>query len=260
MNDYSGRARIYQQEFVVRDDFELLRKVLAGKDGLVIDAPAGTGRLLEVHAEHHRRVILVDLEPTMVAQCKRHIAARRLSPRVSAVEGDIRRWLPPQPASRIVIARGGLQVLPSQAAIAEAVKRSAANLDHGGALYIDLALPWALSAATFHDLPVFMRFADTSELCGHTFVYLNNEVCIRRSYRSIIYAGRVVTDFKYKLIGAPRKSWHDFAARTSWVRLRPEQLREWLTCQGLKIITTFGDYTGMPYTAQSSRFICIAVR
>jgi SAM-dependent methyltransferase len=260
MNDYSGRARIYRQEFVARDDFELLRKILAGKDGLVIDAPAGTGRLLEVHAEHHRRVILVDLEPTMVAQCKQQITARNLSSRVSAVQGDIRKWLPPQPASRIVIARGGLQVLPSQEAMAEAVRRSAANLDREGVLYIDVALPWALSAATFHDLPVFMRFSDTSELRGHTLIWLNDEVSVRRSYRSVMYADRVVVDFEYTLIGVQHESWRDFVARTSWARLQPGHLRNWLTKQGLKIKATYGDYTEVPYTAQSSRFICMAVR
>ena len=259
-NDYSGRARIYDREFAVRDDFGLLRRVLAGPPGLVIDAPSGAGRLLDLHAKHRHPVILVDLEPAMVARCRQGIAARNLWPRVTAVHGDIRTWVPSQPADRTIIARGGLQVLPSPQAAAEAVLRSAANMAHQGILYIDIAVPWALSPATFHDLPVFMRFADGSELRGHTLIDLGDGTAVRRSHSSVLTADRVIADFRYEHTGRPRDDCGDFTARTSWVRIDPDQLRQSLASHGLAIMATLGDYAGKPYTASSSRFICVAVR
>lgn len=260
MSGYASRARVYRQEFAVRDDFLLLGRVLAGNGGLVIDAPAGAGRLLDVHAAHHRQVVLLDLEPAMVTRCRQQVVARGLSARVRAVEGDLRHWEPPYLASHIVIARGGLQVLASLEAMAEAVRRCAANLDQAGGLYIDVGLPWAQEASTQHDLPVFMRLAGATDLHGDSLIDMGNGMLVRRSYRSSLHHNQVVVDFAYELLGEPQPSWQDFEASTTWARLQPEVLREWVERCGLSVVATLGDYHGTPYAARSSRFICLATR
>jgi hypothetical protein len=41
MNGHDRRAPFYRSEFAVRDDFALLRRLLAGEQGLVIGIPSG---------------------------------------------------------------------------------------------------------------------------------------------------------------------------------------------------------------------------
>src|SRR6266566_1807256 len=148
MSGYDRRAPFYVSEFAVRDDFTLLGHLLAGDAGQVIDIPSGAGRLLPVHQAHAHDVIMVDIEPAMVEQCQMGAASRNLGPRVTAVQGDITTWTAPRPAARLVVARGGLQMLPSQEAVTEALTASAANLDERGILYLDVAMPWTMAPAT----------------------------------------------------------------------------------------------------------------
>ena len=74
---------------------------------------------------------MVDIEPAMTGQCRIAAASSGLTPRVTAVHGDITTWQAPRPAARVVVARGGLQMLPSQQAVAQALTASAANLADG---------------------------------------------------------------------------------------------------------------------------------
>jgi tRNA1(Val) A37 N6-methylase TrmN6 len=117
VNGHDRRASFYRREFTVRDDFPLLRRLLAGQEGLVIDIPSGAGRLLPVHQAHGRDVIMVDIEPAMTGQCRTAAASSGLAPRVTAVHGDITTWRAPRPAARVVVARGGLQMLSSPEAV-----------------------------------------------------------------------------------------------------------------------------------------------
>jgi hypothetical protein len=84
--------------------------------------------------------ITVDIEPAMTGQCRAAAASRGLTPRVTAVHGDIT-WHAPRPAARVVVTRGGLQMLPSQQAVTQALTASAANLADGGIFYLAGALP-----------------------------------------------------------------------------------------------------------------------
>jgi SAM-dependent methyltransferase len=147
MSSYQERAPFYRSEFATRDDFPLLGRLLAGKQGLVVDVPCGAGRLLPLHQAHDREVIMVDIEPAMTRQCQLAATSSGLAPRVSAVHGDITTWRAPRPAARVVVARGGLQMLPSQQAITQALTASAANLAQAGVLYLDVAMPWTMTPA-----------------------------------------------------------------------------------------------------------------
>jgi hypothetical protein len=98
MSGYRSRAPFYRSEFAVRDDFPLLKRLLAGRHGLVIDIPSGAGRLMPVHQAHRSDVIMVDIEPAMTAQCQATAKEGGLAGRVSAVHGDITTWQPPSPA------------------------------------------------------------------------------------------------------------------------------------------------------------------
>ena len=91
MNGYHRRASFYRSEFAVRDDFPLLGRLLAGRDGMVVDIPSGAGRLLPVHQGHAREVIMVNIEPAMTAQCQTPPPLPGLA---SRVEGEVRRHHP----------------------------------------------------------------------------------------------------------------------------------------------------------------------
>lgn len=257
MSSYHRRAPFYRSEFAVRDDFPVLGRLLAGEEGLVADIPSGAGRLLPVHQAHGREVIMVDIEPAMIAQCQMAAASSGLTQRVTAVRGDITTWQAPRPAARIVMARGGLQMLPSYEAIIQALTTSAANLADGGLLYLDVAMPWTVTAAAAHHLAPFLRFTGTVRLEGSTRIQAG-DIRIRRSHISTLLPDRVAVHFRYEADGEAAGDWQDFEADASWCKVDVASVLGALKKNNLAVISILGDYAGTPYTAGSARFICIA--
>ncbi len=256
MTGYGKRAPFYRSEFAVRDDFPLLRRLLAGAGGLVADIPSGAGRLLPIHQAHGRDVIMVDIEPAMTTQCQL-AAAAGLAPRVSAVSGDITTWRAPRPAARLIVARGGLQMLPTQQAIAQALTASAANLAPAGLLYLDVATPWTMAPAAAPQVAPFLRFTHGTRLEGHTSIQASG-MRIRRSYTSTLLPGQVTVHFRYKADGPAAEGWRDFETDATWRRVETASAISTLEDSRLTVLSTLGDYTGTPYTPGSARFICIA--
>lgn len=257
MTGYALRAPFYRSEFTARDDFPALSRLLAGDRGLVIDMPSGAGRLLPVHQQHRRDVIMVDIEPAMVGQCQAAARSHGLCQRITAVCGDMRTWCSPRPADRVVIARGGLQMLPSPADAERALAAAAASLAPGGLLYLDVAMPWTADAAAGHDLAAFMRFAGNKELHGSDTFAAGDGVRIRRTYASSLLADHVDTSFAYQA-SSPAPGWKDFTARFSWCRLDTDVLLAALKQSRLSPVATYGDYSGGAYHDGSARFICVA--
>ncbi len=258
MNGHDRRAPFYRNEFAVRDDFALLRRLLTGDRGLVIDIPSGAGRLLPVHQAHSREVIMVDIEPAMTAQCQAAAASRGLTPRVTAVHGDITTWQTPRPAARVVVARGGLQMLPSPQAVTQALTASAANLASGGILYLDVATPWTMTPAAACNLAPFLRFTGTAQLRGSSDFQAGQDLRIRRGYTSTLLPDRVVVHFRYQVDGTLAGDWQDFETDASWCKVDVASTLATLKQNHLTVISLLGDYTGTPYTTGSARFICIA--
>lgn len=257
MNGYQRRAPFYRSEFAVRDDFPLLGRLLEGGGGLVIDVPSGAGRLLPLHQAHDRQVIMVDAEPAMTGQCQAAATAAGLAPRVRAVCGDITAWRAPRPAARVVIARGGLQMLPAPQAIAQALTASAANLAQGGILYLDVAMPWTMAPAAARHVAPFLRFTGTTRLEGHSYI----QACgmrIRRSYVSTLLPGRVAIHFRYEADGEAVGGWRDFETDGAWCRVEVPDVTSTLRASNLTILSMLGDYARTRYTAGSARLICIA--
>ena len=258
MNGHDRRAPFYRSEFAVRDDFPLLRRLLAGDQGLVIDIPSGAGRLLPVHQAHGRDVIMVDIEPAMTGQCRAAAASAGLTPRVTAVHGDITTWQAPRPAARVVVARGGLQMLPSPQAVTCALTASAANLADRGILYLDVATPWTMTPAAACHLAPFLRFTGTAQLRGSSDIQAGQDLRIRRSYTSTLLPDRVAVHFRYQADGHPARDWQDFEADASWCKVDVASTLTTLEQNHLTVISLLGDYAGTPYTTGSARFICIA--
>ncbi len=258
MNGHDRRASFYQREFTVRDDFPLLRRLLAGQEGLVIDIPSGAGRLLPVHQAHGRDAIMVDIEPAMTEQCRTAAASSGLAPRVTAVHGDITTWRAPRPAARVVVSRGGLQMLSSPEAVTRALIASAANLADGGILYIDLAMPWTMTPAAACHVAPFLRFTGTMRLHGRSDIQVRENLRIRRSYTSTLLPDRVAVHFRYQADGNPAEDWRDFEVDASWCRVDVASVLGALKQNHLTVISLSGDYAGAPYTTGSARFICIA--
>ncbi|HUK71137.1 MAG TPA: class I SAM-dependent methyltransferase [Streptosporangiaceae bacterium] len=255
MSGYRKRAPFYRSEFAVRDDFPLL--LLTVGEGLVVDIPSGAGRLLPVHRAHGREVIMVDIEPAMVEQCRIASASCGLAQRVSMMQGDITTWRAPVPAARVVVAWGGLQMLSSQEAVAQAVTVSAANLAGGGVLYLDIAMPWTTTAATAHHLAPFLRFTGTTRLEGSTCIQAG-DMRIRRSYTSTLLPDRVAVHFRYEADGKATGDWQDFEADASWRKVDVASVLGTLKKNNLTVTSVLGDYAGTPYTTGSARFICVA--
>ena len=257
MSGYRKRAPFYRSEFTVRDDFPLLRRLLAGGEGLVIDIPSGAGRLLPVHRAHGREVIMVDIEPAMVEQCRIASASCGLAQRVTMTRGDITTWRAPVPAARVVVARGGLQMLPSQEAVAQAVTVSAANVAEGGILYLDIAMPWTMTPAAAHHLAPFLRFTGTTRQEGYSYIQAGG-MRIRRSYTSTLLPDRVAVHFRYEADGAATSDWQDFEADASWCKVDVASVLATLSKNNLTAVSMLGDYADVPYTTGSARFICVA--
>ena len=254
---YRKRAPFYRSEFAVRDDFPLLGRLLAGRDGLVADIPSGAGRLLPVHQAHGREVIMVDIEPAMITQCQAAITAAGLTSRVEARCGDITAWRAPRPAARVIVARGGLQMLPSQRAITQALTASVANLAPAGLLYIDVAMPWTMTPAAAPQVAPFLRFTTSTRLEGHSCIQASG-MRIRRSHISTLLPDRVTVHFRYEAQDGADGEWQDFETDATWRRVEVASMASTLNKSGLTILSTLGDYAGTPYTPGSARFICIA--
>jgi SAM-dependent methyltransferase len=257
MSGYQRRASFYRSEFAVRDDFPLLGQLLAGEDGLVVDIPSGAGRLTPVHQAHRRDVIMVDLEPAMIAQCQQAAADCGLTGRVTAIPGDITTWQPPRPAARIIVARGGLQMLPSPEAVTQALTISAANLADGGILYLDVAMPWTGAPDSAHHLAPFHRFTGTAHLEGTSTIRAGQSQ-IRRSYASDLLADRVLVHFRYQADSDVGGDWEDFETTASWLRIDTDSLLGTLRGSGLTVINLLGDYADIPYSTGSARLVCVA--
>jgi hypothetical protein len=257
MSGYQRRAPFYRSEFAVRDDFAILGRLLAGQDGLVVDMPSGAGRLLPLHLAHRRDVIMVDIEPAMTEQCRQGAAACGIAGRVTAVRGDMTTWRAPGPAARIIIARGGLQMLPSGDAVTRALTLSAAGLAAGGLLYLDVAMPWTAAPDAARHLAPFLRFAGSTRLEGSSVISAGGRQ-IRRSYTSTLLPGRAAVRFRYQAVSGAPADWTDFETGASWLRIDPAALTGILQDAGLTIASTLGDYAGTPYDRRSARFICIA--
>jgi Methyltransferase domain len=257
MNGYDQRASFYRNEFAVQDDFALLSRVLAGQEGLVVDVPSGAGRLLPVHRAHGREVIMVDIEPAMTAQCAIAAASSGLGRRVTAVHGDITTWQTSAPATRVVVARGGLQILPSPRAVRLAVAACAANLAKPGILYLDVAMPWTAAPAAAAHLAPFLRFAGNKNLQGWNYIQIGDQQ-IRRSYTSTMLPDRVAVHFRYETVGGSVAGWQDFEADATWRRVEVANVLSALRENNLTVHSMLGDYAGTPYATGSARFICIA--
>jgi hypothetical protein len=258
MSGYARRARFYRSEFAVRDDFPLLERLLEGEEGLAVDIPSGVGRLLPVHQSHGRDVLMVDIEPAMTEQCRHGTASSGLIPRVTAVHGDITTWQAPQPAARVVVARGGLQMLPSHETVTQALTACAANLAGGGILYLDVAMPWTAAPPDTSHLPPFLRFTRTTRLQGCSYIQCGQEMRIRRSYTSTLLPDRVAVHFVYQADGDAATGWQDFEADACWRKVDVASVLGTLEQSGLTVISMLGDYAGTPYIRESARFICIA--
>jgi len=257
MSGYHLRAPFYRSEFTVREDFPILGRLLAGDDGLVVDIPSGAGRLLPLHEAHRRDVIMVDIESAMTEQCRQGAAACGIGRRVTAVRGDITTWQAPGPAARIVVARGGLQMLPTRQAVAQALTSSAASLAAGGILYVDVATPWSAAPGTAHLMAPFLRFSGNTRLEGSSVIDAGDRR-IRRSYTSTLLRDRVAVRFRYEAEGCPAPGWEDFETEASWLRIDPDSILGILSGSHLTGVRVFGDYCGAPYSSGSARFICIA--
>lgn len=258
MSGYRKRAPFYRSEFTVRDDFPLLRRLLTGGEGPVIDIPSGAGRLLPVHQAHGREVIMVDIEPAMVEQCRIASASCGLARRVTIMRGDITTWRAPVPAARVVVARGGLQMLASQEAVAQAITVSAANLAEAGILYLDIAMPWTTTPAAAHHLAPFLRFTGTTRQEGYSHIIQAGGMRIRRSYTSTLLPDRVAVHFRYEADGTATSDWQDFEADASWCKVDVTGVLATLSRNNLTVVSMLGDYAGTPYTTGSARFICTA--
>jgi Methyltransferase domain len=257
VSGYGRRAPFYRSEFAVRDDFPLLGKLLTGQDGLVTDIPSGAGRLLPLHQAHGRDVIMVDIEPAMTDQCRRGAADYGIAGRVTAVQGDITTWQPPQPADRVIIARGGLQMLPSRHAVIQALTTSAANLAAGGLLYLDVATPWTAAPDTRRHLAPFLRFAGNTQLEGSNLI----DACgqrIQRSYTSTLLPDRVSVRLRYQAASEPAGDREDFETQATWLRIDADTILAAMHDSGLTVTGLFSDYNRTPYTSRSARCICIA--
>jgi SAM-dependent methyltransferase len=259
VSGYALRAPFYRREFAFRGDFPVVSALLDSDPGLVIDVPSGAGRLLPLHGRGDHEVILVDIEPAMVAECEAAVVQMALTSRITAVQGDMRSWRAPRPATHIVVARGGLQMLPSAGDAFQAIATCAANLASGGLLYLDVGMPWTCSPVNEPDLPVFLRFGNRTELRGHDTITAGDGTLIRRDYVSHLRPERADVRFSYSA-EQTRTGWRDFTVTGSWHRLDAEGLRGALERNRLKIVTLNGDYAATPYAEGAARLVCTAIR
>jgi hypothetical protein len=200
---------------------------------------------------------MVDIEPAMTKQCLQAAADCGIAGRVTAVQGDITTWQPPRRAALVIIARGGLQMLPGPEAVTQALTVSAASLVVGGLLYLDVATPWTSAPDVARHLAPFHRFTGTTQLEASSLIDADGQV-IQRSYTSVLLPDRVTVRFRYQAVSTPSPDWKDFETDASWLRIDPDTILTTLRASNLTVTSLLGDYDGTPYNTRSARCICIA--
>jgi hypothetical protein len=200
---------------------------------------------------------MVDIEPAMTAQCQAAAEGSGLAERIRAVHGDITSWQPPNPADRVVVARGGLQMLPTQQAVTQALTVSTANLATGGQLYLDVAMPWTAAPDTAHHLAPFLRFTGSTRLEGSNIID-DGQRRIQRSYTSILLPDRVAVRFRYHSENGPCRRLGRLRNRCVLAKDRPSQHAHHAPAEQPGRHQDARRLHRNPVRHRISRFICIA--
>jgi ubiquinone/menaquinone biosynthesis C-methylase UbiE len=127
---YESKSTAYDP----RPDVELLRGHGLGRDSVLLDMGAGSGRFALAAARHCRNVIAVDVSPAMVAA----FAARRKglkARRVRYVQAGVLSYEHPGPPADFIYSRNMLQNLPDFWKVV-ALRRLFDMLRPGGVLYL----------------------------------------------------------------------------------------------------------------------------
>ncbi|MEA5507865.1 class I SAM-dependent methyltransferase [Halotia wernerae UHCC 0503] len=113
-------------------------KHLSQIGGRILEAMVGTGRLLIPLLESGLNVEGVDTSPNMLANCRKHCAARGLNPIL--YESSVENLHLPGKFSAIAVSFGSFMLLERTAAIA-ALQAFTRHLEPQGRIFIDLELP-----------------------------------------------------------------------------------------------------------------------
>lgn len=201
----------------------------------------------------------------MVAACAAEISRLGLSPRVEAVQGDIRSWRSPRRFAIVWIPRGGIQLLASLQDIVIALQNLTGMLTDDGVLYLDIADPWSQTAETAVLLPDFMRFSDSRSITGQKLFDEDSEGLsrVRRRFHSTISDDDVAALLTYNLVSSDHREEHLFEARFRWQRVRRAWLRHELSRLGFAQVLMLGRYSDTPCPGlldeSSSRIVCICM-
>jgi len=120
-------------------DVPYLIKHLSQINGRILEAMAGTGRLLIPLLEAGLNVEGIDISPDMLAACKHNCAIRGLNPVL--YEGSIETLDVPGKFSAIVVTLGSFMLLGNRTAAIAALQAFARHLEPHGRIFIDLGLP-----------------------------------------------------------------------------------------------------------------------
>ena len=262
MSNYSTRAKFYHVEFRTTDDFPFIRWLLRKSIAPVLDIPGGVGRLLPLYAEvNDLESHLVDREPAMYFRCREEIKRMGLNHRVYAHMGDMRTWRSPNKFGLILIARGGLQLLPCIQDVVTTLKNLRANLKPSGLLYVDIHNPWAVQSNTTNrspeipELPEFMQFYKSTCIEGENQYSLSGDGVLIRRFCSTLTKSFVEVKFTYP--SENKSSVQKYFAYGKWLHISKMELLKVAGYVGLDLEEWYGDYEHSPLSPNSPRIVAV---
>jgi SAM-dependent methyltransferase len=250
---YSARVLHYAAEYIDTRDLEFLSKLISHGHSRVLEVPCGAGRVSVNLGQAAKHLIVVDIEPGMVASVLNRLRDAGLSAKTTGVCADMRTLQLAEDVDLAVVPREALQLLTPDDGKA-ALAAIGGHVAPGGAMMIDVATfapsdrclgdpdyyDPNRSAGTWH-VDWTRRTADGSMLTRHSAQYDDE--------RSILI------EFRYLCVG-PDNSRDEWSATMRLYRYDLDWFHKSVP-QGFSIETVQGDYDGSPHGPDSSRLIVL---
>lgn len=242
-------AQLYDWEHDdFREDVALYKAFALRTGGPVLELACGSGRVLEALAEDGLAVAGLDRSGAMLARARARLA--RFGQRVTLVEGDINRDVPPGDFSLILAPLDGFGLAAQTDMQITLLRRAASALSRGGLLVLDLVSPGFLEGQP-QEVPILQRSGYCAEIDAHVAKWV---------VRRVSAASESIELVCFYDVTSPG---HELRRYEHVVRFRffsRYEIELLLSAGGLTLTAVYGGYELEPFSDTSERLIVIAGR
>ena len=254
---YADRAAFYETEYATSADHAFLRALVTPDVRAILEVPAGIGRNLEWLADSGREVVMVDLEPAMIARLRERIAERDAVARIAALVADMRYLSLLGRFGLVIVPQGGWQLLPGPGDALRALTSLRRHISDTGRLVLDLATFEASVDGDEDARPAYFDpIVPNGQLVHEWTRPLPDGRSLTRSRSQHLEPDTLTTTFFYR-IEAPDGSVEESSFIMGSRRYQYEQVVLLADTVGLRVERVCRNYRGAPYLGSGHRMIFV---